>query len=630
MPGKDVSAEEEILHQDEMKHEKAEMLIGSEATTKRAWEFFSTNSKKFYVCTSSAATPVAMTIFGDAYKDMKSRGTKIKWVTDITKDNLAHCKDLMQYAEVRHISHFNGNFALNETEYITAPIMKEGQPLLKLIYSNSKEMVEQQQYIFDIFWSKAVPAEQRIREIEEEREQGFFEVINNPERAAEVYTNLARSIKSSALLLLPSSKALVREYKLGVLEHIAEASKNKNIRDIRIICSIDDNNAHIIRWLHEKTSNVKILNTATNLAIKVFIVNDAEVFRAELRDPDADTFLKALGFATYSNSKPTVDAFKSFFELLWDSHTTNEKLQGANRKLQQADKLQREFINIAAHELRTPIVPILNLSELLYSKLKEDQQQRVQQLLLQQQGKAPEEEQQLQQNETLEMLEIILRNANRLHQLTEDILDVTRIETHTLTLRKERLNLNDVILNVVENYRRQIASSSSSNTNNGNVKLMYKPANSSGGSAGSSILVEADKRRLTQVISNLLNNAIKFTQEGTVTVSTTARIKRGKDVDRDEREGQEVLIAVRDTGTGIDPELMPRLFTKFAAKSYQGTGLGLFISKSIIEAHGGKMWAENNTSSDDDHDSDSKTKCNGATFYFTLPVMNMNLTEGEK
>jgi signal transduction histidine kinase len=184
------------------------------------------------------------------------------------------------------------------------------------------------------------------------------------------------------------------------------------------------------------------------------------------------------------------------------------------------------------------------------------------------------------------MLEIILRNANRLHQLTEDILDVTRIESHSLQIRKERFNLNDVILNVIEDYKKQIA-----NHNNGNVKLIYEPANS----GNTATLVEADRRRLTQVISNLLNNAIKFTEEGTVTV-TTSMIK-GKDVGRERREGEraaeEVVIAIKDTGTGIDPELMPRLFTKFATKSYQGTGLGLFIAKSIVEAHGGKMWAEN-------------------------------------
>jgi signal transduction histidine kinase len=270
------------------------------------------------------------------------------------------------------------------------------------------------------------------------------------------------------------------------------------------------------------------------------------------------------------------------------------ELRTANEELRNHDKIQKDFINIAAHELRTPIVPILNLSELLYSNV-----------LLHSNVKG--EQQEKQQNEMLEMLQIILRNANRLLQLTEDILDVTRIESDTLRLRKEKFNLNDVILNVVDDCRKQIA--------NGNVKLIYDLGNSV-------TLVEADKRRLTQVISNLLNNAIKFTKEGNVTVSS---ILKRKDIGRDGAGGEEraaeeeVLIAVKDTGTGIDPELMPRLFTKFATKSYQGTGLGLFISKAIVEAHGGTMWAENNNNNNESSDK----RLSGATFYFTLPVIDV-------
>jgi signal transduction histidine kinase len=260
------------------------------------------------------------------------------------------------------------------------------------------------------------------------------------------------------------------------------------------------------------------------------------------------------------------------------------ELRTANEELRIHDKVQKEFINIAAHELRTPIVPILNLSELLYSKV-----------LLYSNVKGQQQEQG--QEEQREMLEVILRNANRLLQLTEDILDVTRIESHTLKLRKERFNLNDAILDVIGDDRKQIT--------NANVKVMYEPGNSV-------TVVEADRRRLTQVISNLLNNAIKFTKEGTVTVTTTVKRKDNGDA------GGEIVVAVKDTGTGIDHELMPRLFTKFATKSYQGTGLGLYISKSIIEAHGGKMWAENNNYGDHD------IKHKGATFYFTLPVVDTN------
>src|SRR5918998_1858606 len=280
---------------------------------------------------------------------------------------------------------------------------------------------------------------------------------------------------------------------------------------------------------------------------------------------------------------------------------SNKKLVRSNEMLGAQDKMQREFINIAAHELRTPIVPILGFSEVLYSKVKERRQKEHTQ----------EELGQLQEQE--EMLEIILRNADRLHQLTEDILDVTRIESQTLKLRKERFNVNDLIPEVIEDSRERIA--------NGNVKLVYEMENNS------TAIVDADRRRLTQVISNLLDNAIKFTKEGTITVTANTRRKvtdsdnsrEGKEAAVKEEEEEEVVIAVKDTGSGIDPELIPRLFTKFATKSYRGTGLGLYISKSIVEAHGGKMWAMNNYENGSNFDD---RRLRGATFYFTLPLVS--------
>jgi signal transduction histidine kinase len=280
---------------------------------------------------------------------------------------------------------------------------------------------------------------------------------------------------------------------------------------------------------------------------------------------------------------------------------SNKKLVKSNELLGAQDKMQREFINVAAHELRTPIVPILGFSEVLRSKVKERRQEEHRQ----------EELEQLQEQE--EMLEIILRNADRLHQLTEDILDVTRIESQTLKLRKERFNVNDLIPEVIEDSRERIA--------NGNVKLVYEMENNN------TAIVDADRRRLVQVISNLLDNAIKFTKEGTVTVAANTRRKvtdsdnsrEGKEGAAKEEEQEEVVIAVKDTGSGIDPELIPRLFTKFATKSYRGTGLGLYISKSIVEAHGGKMWAMNNYENDSDFDD---RRLIGATFYFTLPLVS--------
>jgi signal transduction histidine kinase len=195
-----------------------------------------------------------------------------------------------------------------------------------------------------------------------------------------------------------------------------------------------------------------------------------------------------------------------------------------------------------------------------------------------------------------EMIQALSRNAGRLQRLTDDILDVTRIESETLMLKIEPLNIGDLIPSIVEDYRNQIEK------NNDNVELYhYKPENND-----DSIIVEADRARLIQVISNLLDNAVKFTNKqynkrGSIYVNVEKKNKNGN-------KKQEVIVAIKDNGTGIAPEIMPRLFTRFATKSETGTGLGLFISKSIIEVHGGRIWAENNTDGD------------GATFTFSLPI----------
>jgi len=127
--------------------------------------------------------------------------------------------------------------------------------------------------------------------------------------------------------------------------------------------------------------------------------------------------------------------------------------------------------------------------------------------------------------------------------------------------------------------------------NGENVRLLYDPQD---------ILVEADKGRMTQVFSNLLSNAVKFTKKGTISIAT-----------RIDEDNNQIIISVKDTGSGIDPEILPELFSKFTAKSFSGTGLGLYISKSIVEAHGGKIWAENNSSSDGKE---------GAVFTYSIPL----------
>jgi signal transduction histidine kinase len=247
-----------------------------------------------------------------------------------------------------------------------------------------------------------------------------------------------------------------------------------------------------------------------------------------------------------------------------------KEIQNANEELKNKNRLMDEFINIAAHELRTPIQPILGLSDIVHRRVNGEEQ---------------------------EYMDIIMRNARRLQRLTQNILDVTKIESHSLNLDKEFFDLNDQISRIVMEYSNRIERTEVGK----DVKLIHMRSKEV-------IVIEADKERLNQVISNLLSNAIKFTKEGTIIISEQKRIKI-----KDGIKKEEAIVMVHDSGSGIDPEIMTKLFSKFTTKSQQGTGLGLYISKCIIEAHSGKIWAENNS-----------VGKKGAMFAFSLPLSTTN------
>ena len=246
---------------------------------------------------------------------------------------------------------------------------------------------------------------------------------------------------------------------------------------------------------------------------------------------------------------------------------SNELLEEANEQLKVHDKMQKEFINIAAHELRTPIMPILGEVEII----EEDLDPKTKTVKV-------EEEQ----------IQLIIRNAKRLDRLASDILDVNKIESNSLKLEKVYFNLNDVLSNSIRDIQNQV---SSGDIGTKNIKIFYEPVD---------IKVSGDKERINQVVSNLLSNALKFTDEGFIKIKM-------------ENTNNSVMISVEDTGSGIHPEIFPRLFCKFATKSDKGTGLGLYISKNIIDAHGGKIWGKDN----------NKYGKNGAEFGFTLPLYNI-------
>lgn len=243
---------------------------------------------------------------------------------------------------------------------------------------------------------------------------------------------------------------------------------------------------------------------------------------------------------------------------------SNLSLQNANEQLRQHDKIQKDFINMAAHELRTPIQPILGLADVLRDYVTDSHQSK--------------------------LLDVIMRNAKRLQRLSCDILDVSKIESSLLKISKSKIDLNEKIKNVINDVENGY-----DDRNNSNVKIIFEPKET--------IFVYADKDRIHQVLSNLLNNAIKYTKNGTVTINTSIANGSNNNPNND----KEAVVTIMDTGYGMTPEIMQKLFSKFVTTSSHGTGLGLFISKGIIEAHGGRIWAENNSNGV------------GSSFSFSLP-----------
>lgn len=397
---------------------------------------------------------------------------------------------------------------------------------------------------------------------EEEVILGKTELIQNPLFVQTLFINMIKSAEHEVLLLLPTVNAFLREQRLGIIQLLKQGATERAV-NIKILVPADpliknnlgDMAAPEGKEGIERKQNFEFRSPGEFAVstVTIVVVDKKESLVFEKKDDSKENFAEALGLATYSSSKPTVVSYFSIFESLWKQVALYEQLKAH-------DKMQNEFINIASHEMKTPTQSILGYAELLEDSCKKSEE-----------------------------VEAIKRNAERLQKLATNLLDVTRIESQTLKLRKETVNINEKIANVKKDFENQFPRLRT-------VRILLVELGEN-----NPIYVHADKVRLYEVIANLLSNAIKFTQKGTISISTNIRSNMNNNID-------EVIIRIRDTGVGIHPEILPRLFTKFVTRSDRGTGLGLFISKGIVEAHGGRIWAENN--------SDGK----GATFSFTLPL----------
>jgi two-component system sensor histidine kinase VicK len=701
-------------------NEKTEVVYGTSNVLNTEIQFFSSARLKVDTCMDYTRPSLALGIesIRKSFLDAKGRDVKLRYITEITIENISYCKELKKIADVRHLDGIKGNFMVSENEYLAPAVSNNTFNIAsQIIYSNLREIVEQQQYIFETLWSRAIPSEQRIREIEEgirpvstriledqdqiineirrlnysstrlsvcsgfggmqmsykyffdsyvhilnkqqkgegegmrwiinidkenlnlvklflkagiqikhvknmppmnfgisdkemaatiekmeggKMSQSFLisnephyishfnslfeelwkngtdakvrikaieegvdlegiEIIQDPVEIQKLAFSLIQTATEEILIMFSTANAFHRQERAGGFELLKEAATERGVK-IRILTPEDkvivENERKVVQERGQQPNeNICIRYIQPHLQTSILIVDKKYSLTAELKDDTKPTSIDAIGLATYSNSQSTVLSYASIFETLW----TQTELY---RKLKESEKVKDDFIHIAAHELRTPIQPILGLAGILRSK-------------------------QTDGGQDTEYLDVIIRNAKRLQRLTEEILDISKIESKSLDLKKESFNLSEMILNAIADSNNQVAKEHKDT----NLKLEFD--------SKEGIFIEADKCRINQVISNLLSNAIKFTNKGTISITAGAV-----------PNNNEIVVNISDTGVGIDSEILPRLFTKFATKSTTGTGLGLFISKSIIEAHGGKIWGKNN----------NDQKRPGATFCFTLPL----------
>jgi two-component system, OmpR family, sensor histidine kinase VicK len=551
--------------------ERTEVIHGTESVIGTELHFFSEAKTRIDTCMDSTRPALAIGIepIRKSFAEAKRNGVHLRYLTEITNDNLSSCKEIIKIVdELRHLDGIKGNFMISESEYL-APITSDERmkPAFIIIFSNVKEIIEHQQYVFDTFWNKAIPAEQRITEIEEGVDRTAVEVIPNSNRAREMYLKLIKNAEKEIILMFPTINAFNRQERMGVFE----LSKALNIK-VRMLVPAHKSAYQTLQNLRELHSNfhVRYIEQTSGTQATFLVVDGKFSLVMEIRDDSKTTFDEAIGLSTYSNSNAGVLSYVAIFENLWKQTELYEDIKKAHEQLKLHAKAQKEFINVAAHELRTPIQPILTTVGILHSKKGHVSSQQMD-----------------------DSLEMIHRNAQRLKRLAEDILDVTKIESQSLILNKERLNLSDVVISAIKDVKNQIQ-----DRLGGGAQILYESK------GDDTIFIQADRYRVAQLVTNLLSNALKFVKryDGIVSIS----IEKKEDVVAD---GHEVaLVSVKDNGTGIDPDIFPRLFEKFASKSFNGIGLGLFMCRSIVEAHGGRIWAENN-------------RDKGATFHFTLPIL---------
>jgi signal transduction histidine kinase len=496
------------------------------------------------------------------YKKGDHRG--VKWITTInTKSDAEEVRFFLnQSFQIRHVKDtLFTNFAVSDKMLLSSiDRINPGDMVSSMLTSNDPLYLKHYKNIFEKIWLMGIDAQERIQDIMNGNNVNI-QVIPDTTESLKLTSKLFSSIQRELLIILSSNNGLLRTESSGGFQTLNELA-SKGI-DVRILTSMDYKNQDTFDRIQSSCSNIKFrrLDTQIQALNRINILDREKTIVWEIKDDTSLNFIDALGIAIFIESKSTAISYALIFDSLWNQTNLYEQLQMAYENLKLHEKMQKEFIDSVAHELRTPLTPIIGLTERVKDNLKDEEQ--------------------------VQLLDIVIENGKKLHALSENVLDVTRIEGNLVRLNKELFDVNQLIVEVVKNFESSIRKDKQVNFLYNNSKECY---------------VYADKQRIAQVISNLLDNSIKFIfnkRGGLISITVEQKKEDGIDV---------IIVCIKDNGEGIHPEIFPRLFTKFATKSFYGTGLGLYICKNIIKMHSGRIWAQNNKDS------------NGASFLFSIPL----------
>ncbi|MDW0150602.1 MAG: HAMP domain-containing sensor histidine kinase, partial [Nitrososphaeraceae archaeon] len=564
----------------------------------------------------------------------------LRCILKITRENMELVAKFLDIEGVyiRHTSNpLPINFEVSDTKFNLSMRTSNKIDTSYVLSIPDLSLIKYYKSIFEDLWNEGLDARIKIKDMRSNlnAEEGFTELIENPYKTQELLIHHIQKATKEILIILPSINAFFRYRKIGIFNILEKKLLNININNnshhdeensnkllVKILTptnnKLEKNITNIynrIKKTNKQKENIEFrrVESLSEINTACIIIDKKDLLVIELKDDSKDNFLEAIGSSIYSNTPTTVFSYISIFDTLWTQTELYESIRIANDELQSTteelreslqilanvnqeltitneilnkhDRMQKEFINVAAHELRTPTQSIIGYCEMIDA--------------------FPEN--------TQKYLEPVKRNAEKLYRLTEDILDVSRIESGTLKLEKSKFDLREIIVNLIEDLtakmkkEENVIKSNKENTDKKtNIQLIYPEL------SAQPLFVYADKNRIQQVLSNLLSNALKFTEDGVITINTETFMDTINN-NANNVEKEFVSIKIKDTGKGIDPEVLPRLFEKFATKSDKGTGLGLYISKNIIDAHGGKIWGKDNNTYGK----------NGAEFSFTLPLYNI-------